>query len=204
MPVAENHHLDRVRPPWVAAAIADPLLLALICTCFFWKLVLTNQYSWLESTDLSYQVLPWFQFQATEWHAGRFPLWDPHLWNGQSLVGQAQPGVLYPLNWILFLLPLQNGYIQLGFLNWYFVVIHWMGAVFCYWLCRDLDRSRIASLFAGCLFAFSGYLGHIDWPQMLNGAVWTPLIFLFCCALPAEYGPMYRPFSPGLFSASPG
>jgi hypothetical protein len=177
--VAEKHHTDSVRPRWLISAIVDPLLLALICICFFWKLVLTNQYTWLESPDLAYQVLPWYQFQAGEWHAGRLPLWDPYLWNGQPLIGQVVSGVAYPLNWILFLLPLRNGWIQLGFLHWYYVAIHWMGSVFCYWLCRDLGRGRAASIFAGSLFALSGYMGSTDWPQMLNGAVWVPLAILF-------------------------
>lgn len=190
------HHTDREGPRWLVTGLVDPLLLALICTCFFWKLVLTNQYTWLESPDLAYQVLPWFQFQAGEWHAGHFPLWDPYLWNGQPLLGQAQPGAAYPLNWLLFLAPLRNGWIRLGYLHWYFVAIHWMAAVFCYWLCRDLRRGRIAALFGGSLFALSGFMGTTDWPQMLNGAVWIPLVILFLLrALRGE-----RPISNGILA----
>src|SRR5205085_53709 len=84
------------------------------------------------------QVLPWYQFEAGEWHQGRFPLWDPHHWGGQSLIGQALPGAAYPLNWILFLLPLRKGWIRQPYLHWYFVLIHYMGALFCYWRCLDL------------------------------------------------------------------
>jgi hypothetical protein len=146
---------------------------------FFWKLVLTDQYTWLESPDIAYQVLPWYQFQAAEWHRGQFPLWDPNHWGGQSLIGQAQPGAAYPPNWILFLLPLRNGWMRQAYLHWYFVLIHFMAALFCYWLCRDLKRSRAASVAAGATFALGGYVGVTDWPQMLNGAVWTPLVFLF-------------------------
>ena len=36
-------------------------------------------------------------------------------------------------------------------LNWYFVLIHFMAALFCYLLCRDLKRSRVASVVAGFL-----------------------------------------------------
>ncbi len=106
-------------------------------------------------------------------------MWDPNHWGGQSLIGQGQPGAAYPLNWILFLLPLKNGVIRQSYLLWYFVLIHYMGALFCYWLCRDLKRSRTASILAGILFGLSGYCGNIDWPQMLNGAVWAPVVFLF-------------------------
>jgi hypothetical protein len=159
---------------WIA-----PLALLALTIAFFWKLVLTDQYTWLAGTDISRQVLPWFQFQAGEWQQGRFPLWDPYHWAGQPLAGQAQPGALYPLNWLLFLSPTRNGWLRHDALIWYFVLIHYMAALFCYLLCRDLGRSRAASVLAGCVFAFGGYVGNVDWPQMLNGAVWAPLVFLF-------------------------
>ena len=159
--------------------LRGPALLFLITVGIFWKLVLTNQYTWLDAPDYVNQVLPWYQFQAGEWHQGHFPLWDPYHWGGQSLIGQGQPGAAYPLNWLLFLAPLRNGWIRQSYLHWYFVLIHYMGALFCYWLCRDLKRSETASILAGAAFGLSGYVGNVDWPQMLNGAVWAPVVLLF-------------------------
>ena len=92
---------------WSSAAA--PALLFVICVCFFWKLTLTNEYSWLDSPDNANQILPWYQFQAGEWAQYRAPLWDPYLWGGQPLLAQAQPGAAYPLNWLLFWAPLRNG-----------------------------------------------------------------------------------------------
>ncbi|MBI3664667.1 MAG: hypothetical protein HY236_00320 [Acidobacteria bacterium] len=161
------------------SGFAGPLVLLLITLGVFWKLILPHQYTWMDQPDTVNQILPWYQFQAAEWHQGRFPLWDPYHWGGQSLIGQAQPGAAYPFNWILFLLPLRDGFIRRSSMHWYFVMIHYMGALFCYWLCRDLKRSRTASLLAGAAFGLGGYMGTTDWPQMLNGAVWAPLILLF-------------------------
>ena len=76
MQVAEKHHTDRDRPRWLVH-LAGPAILFIICTGFFWKIVLTNQYTWLESPDLANQILPWLQVQTGEWHRGRAPLWDP-------------------------------------------------------------------------------------------------------------------------------
>jgi Bacterial membrane protein YfhO len=154
-------------------------LLFLVVAGYYWKLTLTRQFEWMSGADLAEQVLPWFHVQAQEWHAGRFPLWDPYLWAGQPLFGQAQPGAAYPLNWILFLLPLENGHIPGWALAWYYVAIHLMAAGFCYLFCRSLGRSRTASLSAGLVFSLSGFLGDTPWPQMMNGAVWIPLVFLF-------------------------
>ncbi len=173
MQVAENHHPDRKR------ALLAPVLLLAIIFGFYWKLTLTREFTWLDNPDLAYQVLPWIQVQASELHQGRLPLWDPNHWGGQSLIGQAQPGTAYPLNWILFSLPLRDGRIRLGYLNFYFVLIHFMAALFCYWLCRDLKRTRAAGLLAGVFFSLGGFMGSTGWPQILNGAVWAPLIFMF-------------------------
>ncbi|HVP45138.1 MAG TPA: hypothetical protein VMT32_01095, partial [Bryobacteraceae bacterium] len=64
-------------------------------------------------------------------------------------------------------------------LQLYFIVTHFAAALFCYWLCRDLGRTRAGAMLGGVAFALSGVVGAVGWPQMLNGAIWTPLIFLF-------------------------
>ena len=156
-----------------------PLILSLIVTGFFWKL-LTKQYTWVDQPDMAYQVMPWLQFQAVSWHRGEVPLWDPHEWGGQPLVGQLQPGAAYPLNWPLFLLPLKDGHIQQIALNLYFVFAHVLAALFCFWLCRDLGLSGVASIAGGLAFALGGFAGNIGWLQILNGVVWIPLVALFC------------------------
>ncbi len=156
-----------------------PALLFVIVIGFFWKITLTSQFTWLESPDMANQVLPWQQVQAAAFHQGKFPAWDPYHWAGQSLIGQAQPGTAYPLNWILYSLPLKDGHIRRSYLHWYLALLHVLAAWFCYWLCRDLERSRMASLIAGTAFGLAGVVGTLEWPQMLNGAIWAPLVLMF-------------------------
>jgi len=164
----------------ILRALSAPALLFVVCSLFYWRFTLTDEFTWLDSPDLAYQVMPWYQFQATEWHAGRIPLWDPYHWSGQPVLGQVITGAAYPLNWILFNLPLnQNGWIPQVYMHWYFVVLHFLGALFCYLLCRDLKRSKGASIVAGCAFGMGGFMGTNDWPVMLNGAMWAPLVLLF-------------------------
>ncbi len=144
-----------------------------------WKTLLTSQYEEFDNPDLTNQVTPWLQVQALQWHHHRPILWDPYQVGGQSLIGQAQPGTVYPFNWLLFLAPLKDGFIRDVSLNWYIAMIRFMAALACYLLCRDLGRSPAASILAASAFAFAGYVATTTWPQMLNGAVWAPLVFLF-------------------------
>src|SRR5947209_6244727 len=188
---------SRVRP--ILLAIAGPAALLLIVIGFFWKLVLTEQYSWVESFDIANQVVPWLNYQAQQFHLHRFPMWDPFLFGGQSLIGQAQPGAAYPLNWILFSLPLRDGQLNFDILNWYFLSIHYLAALFCYFLCRDLGRSRIGSVLAGVAFGLGGYIGNTDWPQMINGAIWGPLVLLFLFRVARGVRPIASAAFCGLF-----
>ena len=177
MNVVEKHQagLNRTLSAWWFG----PVLLLLITSSFYWKLTTPDhQYSWLDSPDLAFQVLPWWNHQAREWHAGRFPLWEPNQWGGQPLVGQMQPGAAYPLNWLLFLTPLKDGKLRLTALHWFFILYHWLAAVNAYRFCLYLCRSRAAAVLGGCVFAFGAAVGNINWPQMVNGAIWMPLIFL--------------------------
>lgn len=185
--------------PRFPSRLAGPALLFAVSVALCWKLVLTNQYTWLDGPDLAHQVLSWWVFQASEWHAGRFPLWDPHQWAGQSLIGQAQPGVAFPLNWLVFLMPLRCGWLRMDVLHWYFVVIHFIAALNMYALCRYLRVSRTAAVFGGVLFAFTGFIGTNDWPQMLNGAVWAPLVFLFLLRTVDGVCPWYSAACSGAF-----
>ncbi len=156
------------------------VVLALFTIAFYWKLTLTDsQFTFLETPDAAYQVLPWYQFQARAMHSGVFPLWDPYQWAGQPLLGQMQPGTAYPLNWPLFLAPLRNGRLQLAWVHRHFVFMHLLAAWFMLWWCREAGASRFAAVVAGAAFSFSGYLGTTTWPQMLHGAMWIPLVFLF-------------------------
>ncbi len=184
--------------PW-ARRWRGPAVLFCLMVAFNWKLVLTNQYTWLENPDIAYQVLPWFQFQAGEWHHARFPLWDPNIFYGQPLIGQAQPGAAYPPNWLLFLWPLKHGWMRQAALHWYLVLIRYFAALAAYALARDLDRSQAASLLAGCAYGLGSYIGTTVRPQMLTGAVWTPLVFLFLFRTARNQRPMASALASGFF-----
>jgi hypothetical protein len=179
--------------------LAGPLILLLLSVAFYWRIALTDQFTWLDSPDMANMVLPRFQFMAGEWHHMRFPLWDPHHWNGQPFLGQ-WTGAAMPLNWPLFVLGgFREGEIRLDLMNWYFVLVHWIGAVFCYALCRDLERSRGAAILAAVIFAFGGYFGNTDWPEIFTACVWIPLVFLFLLRAVRGERPVSSAAASGMF-----
>jgi len=158
---------------------SGPLLLFGLMILAYWRILLTDQYTWLNGSDLSSQVLPWLQFQAGEWHALRIPVWSPYEWAGQNLLGQGQPGVMNPLNWLLFAAPLRRGWLRQGVLHWWFFLLHFVAALNLYWLVRSLGTGRLPAVFGGLCFGLFGFLGSNDWPQMISGLIWAPLVFRF-------------------------
>ena len=176
-----------------------PMVLLALTIGVHWKTLLTTQYESFDSPDLTYQVAPWIQAQAVQWHRHHPLLWDPYQVGGQSLIGQAQPGSAYPFNWFLFLFAARSRIIRDTAINWYMALIRFMAALACYALCRDLGRSRAASILGASAFAFAGYLATTAWPQMLNGAVWGPLVFLFSLRAFREQKPLVNAILSGAF-----
>ncbi|HLW77125.1 MAG TPA: hypothetical protein VKS01_09060, partial [Bryobacteraceae bacterium] len=156
------------------------LLLFALTVAVHWRTLLTRQYQAFDSPDYAYQVAPWLEAEARELHQGHWPLlWDPFLMGGHPLLGQGQPGVMFPLTWLLIAAPTHRGFLTGGDFNWYMAIIRFVAALSMFALCRDLGRSRLASIFAACAFAFSGYIATIGWPQMLNGGILAPLVLMF-------------------------
>jgi hypothetical protein len=158
--------------------LVAPFLLFLLCTGFYWRLTLTGQYTFLDSPDLANLDFPRLQFQAAAWRHSHLPLWDPNQWVGQPFLGQVT-GAAYPANWLLGLWPFAAGKLSITVVHWYLVLLHFQAALFCYLLCREWKRTQAASVVGGLTFSLGGFLGTTEWPQILNGALWIPLILLF-------------------------
>jgi len=182
-PVAAPPSRSRFAAVWLArfarSSAAGPLLVLLICCGFCWKLTLSGQYTWIDSPDTVRMDTPRLQFERIAWHGREFPLWDPHLWCGQPFLGEIV-GAACPLNWPLFRLRLHGeDRLTLGMLNWYWVYLHFLAALFAYWLCRGLEASRMASLLGGLVFSFAGFSACLRWPEVFTGFLMAPLVLLF-------------------------
>lgn len=155
------------------------LLLCALVACAFWKLILTRQFTFVETPDIVNVILPWLEVQARALRHGTVALWNPFMYAGQPLLGQLQPGVANPLTYLLLALPLRDGQLRLEFIHLWFVLIHLLAAVFAYACCRDIGCRPPGAMLGGLFYSLSGYVGNVTTPPYLLGVMWTPLAFLF-------------------------
>jgi hypothetical protein len=148
-------------------ALLGPAVLLFLCLILYWRLISTpSDYVWFDHYDLCQLQIPRLQFFARSIHSGHLPLWNPHTWAGQPVLGAGQPGLLNPLNLIFTsLIPLKDGELSFRALNWLFVVLHFLGGWSCYLFCRGISLGRIPAVLGGLAFTSTGFFGstpHLD------------------------------------------
>jgi hypothetical protein len=164
--------------------------LFLLIAGVYWPLLFhPSRFVWFDHYDLTELQIPRLQFFARSLHAGHFPLWNPHIWLGQPVLGSGQPGPLNPLI-ILFagLLPLRDGLLSFAELNWLYVTLHFLAALFAYRFCRYLALKVLPSLLGAAAFSCTGFLGSAAWLDITSAVAFTPLIFYFAFRLWTEDG----------------
>jgi len=177
-----------MRPLTRRTAIAAGLFLLLAAV--YWKLLFfPSRFVWFDHYDLTELQIPRLQFLARSLHAGHFPLWNPYIWLGQPVLGSGQPGPLNPLI-ILFarLLPLRDGLLSFAELNWLYVTLHFLAALFAYRFCRYLALPILPSLLGAMAFSCTGFLGSAAWLDITSAVALTPLVFYFAFRLWMEDG----------------
>ncbi|MGH9615042.1 MAG: hypothetical protein ACRD4P_18415, partial [Bryobacteraceae bacterium] len=156
---------------------------------FYWKILLTHQFSLLADSEPVNQAYSWFHFLAANLRSGVFPLWDPYMFAGRSFTGEMQTGAFYPLNWLLALAPFnRQGMFSPHLFHIYYVFGHFLAACFMFALIRGLGLSRFSALVAGLCFSLGGFVARMGgWPHLLESCIWLPLIFMLLLrALNAE------------------
>jgi len=167
------------------------IALALLPMLFFWRLITPNPADRMaiEAGDFTEQYFPLRAFSATEWAAGRPPLWNPSLFGGMPGLADIQSGGAYPPHVAQAVI---LGWLGKGFpltaLEWQVILHLSLAAVGAYLLGRYWARragagwrvARLMGLVVSVTYAFSGYLTGFPVQQMtiLLVSAWLPWVML--------------------------
>jgi hypothetical protein len=168
------------------------LLLCLAIVVFYSPILFSSQFSLLTGFDPAAMDYPWYNYLASSLKQGHVPLWDPNIQGGRSFVGESATGGFSPLRWAAVLLLSKNGTFSPRSMHIVYVFLHALAAALMFALVRALGLSRFAALFAGLCFSVAGFTGDIVWFDMVESAVWLPLIFLFQLKALQENEPLRR------------
>lgn len=159
-----THKISRSPLTWIGILFAILPLLA------FPEIIFGQRTLFL--TDLTWFYYPCHQFAASEWLAGRIPLWDPYQYTGIPFLADTHGRVFYPLS-ALFLSPLSPSFELASF-----ILIHYsLAAVFTFFLARSLSLSRVAATLAALAYGFGGFLmAQVPNLNIMSGAAWLPLL----------------------------
>src|SRR5438552_2040431 len=107
------------------------LLFLPVMALFYWKILLTSQFSLLTDGEGINQGYSWLQFSITSIRQGSLPIWDPYTLAGHSFVGEMQTGAFYPLHLLLALIPFNSASVlsPIAYHVW-FAFTHFLAACF--------------------------------------------------------------------------
>ena len=117
------------------------------------------------------QFYPWRLFAANAIHDGTIPLWNPYQFCGTPFVANSQSAVLYPGNFLFYLLPTARAF------HWNAVLHLTLAGWFTFLLLVHLKRHPVAAFAGGMIFAFSAW--QVQWlqlPTFLATSCWLPLV----------------------------
>jgi hypothetical protein len=146
----------------------------------FWKVLFHPEFTLLTGADTAAAYYPWFDVASYWLKRGVLLLWDPYVYAGKMTMGEPQPGIFYPLNWIFMLLPSSSGGVNVSGLQALFIIDYLLAGLFTYQLARSLGMSRPAASAAGLAYAYGGYMAPLyGYLNVLSGFVWMPLALYF-------------------------
>lgn len=162
---------------------------------FFWRFFLlgyvpvpgdelTAQYPWAgfnrpatphygglgDIIELNY---PWKRFTIARFRAGEFPLWNPHVFGGNTHLANFQSPALTPFNALYAILPFHTAYslslaLQLG-----------LSGITMLAFLRALGVGAAGATLAAVVFMFNGhFMQWLEWEAVTAIALWLPLIWL--------------------------
>lgn len=153
-------------------------ILVVLILIFFWR-YLDGSNLFFAADEASSDLLdfnyPQRVFLANHLKENKIPLWTPYQSNGFPFLAEAEMGVFYPINLVLF-----RFFDSALAFNWSIILSFVIVSVGTYLFLRNLGLNIVSSFFTSEVLPFSGFfitqLKHI---QIVQAASFLPLALLF-------------------------
>lgn len=146
------------------------VLLALPLLCF---LAAARQRGVFFVHDIQFYFYPIHASAAALFKHGELPLWNPYAYGGMPLVGDIQTALLYPPNWLFFILPTDAAFS-------YAVILQFcIAGLGMYLFLRQLQLGAASSFVGAVAFMFCGFMtARVVHLSILGATALIPWVFL--------------------------
>ena len=157
-------------PNWFCLGVLAALTLAMFSGVLFFR---PNEVLSDPRMDLNFFFVHWRYFGFHELKTGNLALWNPHCSSGAPFFGNFQSALLYPLNFLYLLVPLEAA------INWTIALHVFLGGAFTFYWMRHRGLHSLACLLSAVMFMFCGphflqvHAGHL--PNLCT-LIWAPLL----------------------------
>jgi len=134
------------------------------------------------SPDLSFLYQPVCQYIGEAFKHGRLPLWNDTIYTGMPQIAVISPGIFYPPNLLLCLLPFSVG------VSLYMIFHQVLASASLYFYTRRLGIGQLASVLASICFGFGGYMFSVIKFPDYTGIAWIPTLVLMILLYFREQG----------------
>ncbi len=170
----QRHLVKHASSYWV------PLLYS-VAVFFLYREVFSGEqgFGW-DTTESYWPDLVYFSESLRE---GEWPLWNPFDRGGYPYSSDPQPGMFYPVHWLLSLVSFATGDTGWSFIQFKMLLHHVIAGICMHAFLRHRGLPHLAAVVGGlALVASSPWLIHKA-SNLLMPMVWTPLIWMATDAL---------------------
>ena len=151
-------------------AVAIAVLLTLPLLCF---LQAARQRGVFFVHDIQFYFYPIHKSAAALVKHGELPLWNPYAYGGMPLLGDIQTALLYPPNWLFFILPADTAF------SYAVIVQFCIAGLGMYLFLRGLKLSAASSFQGAVAFMFCGFMtARVVHLSILGTTALIPWVFL--------------------------
>src|SRR4051812_34045645 len=123
-----------------------------------------------EIGDLITSFYPFHAFAARAVRAGTFPLWNPHILAGAPFLANAQSALLYPPNFLYYVLPVPVAWTVCLLIRMF------LCAIFMTLFARSIGATKTGAIVSGIIYSSSGFMTAWQGQALGDAAIWLPLI----------------------------
>ncbi len=155
--------LSPISLPKIPVLAVLGILLSLVLI-FYWPILFGGKFLW---EDFVEQEFPFRTFATSSLANGHIPQWNPYVFSGMPFIADIQIAFWYPMNMLQSLF-VSGDHLSPVIMQWFIILHYFIAGAGMFFLVKNIFKTDdLSAIFAGIVYAFSGYLTAQPMHQMI-------------------------------------